>query len=114
MSYDYYIIHSRSLSEAAILYTEFLEDQGYTCYLPCRDLDDDRLPLDIYQGEGGILNAIAQSRRAVMIWDGVSQMSLVDLGAALMIGLHIDYVQLHYKGQAHSLVNQLRENARRE
>jgi len=64
---DYYIIHSRSLNEFATLRCDFLESQGYSCYLPCRDLDEEGLPLEVTQQ---CISAIAESRNAIMIWDG--------------------------------------------
>jgi hypothetical protein len=109
--YDFYVIHSRSLELEATLYTENLERQGYTCFLPCRDLDDDRPPLNIYRLRDGIIRAISESRAAVMIWDGVSTMSLIDLGAVMMAGLPIKDVKLYYRGQVHALVEALRQEA---
>lgn len=103
--YDYYIIHSRSLDEHATNYAEFIENQGLTVFLPCRDLDEDGLPLEVTQRR---INAIAESHSAVMIWDGVSQHSLIDLGACLALGVMIETVTMVQTRQVGALVNQLK------
>lgn len=102
--YDYYIIHSRTLDEHATNYAEFIENQGFTVFLPCRDLDEDGLPLDVTQQ---CMDAIAQSRNAIMIWDGVSQHSLIDLGACLALGVPVEKVTTVENRQVRALVNQL-------
>ena len=102
--YDYYIIHSRSLSDFAITRTEILEDLGYSCYLPCRDLDDSgKLPLEIHKECD---NAIANSRKVVLIWDSVSYGAYGDLRVAI--------TRVGDKGGPYALVNQLEAEVRQK
>ena len=111
--YDYYIIHSRSLSDFAITRTEILEDLGYSCYLPCRDLDDSgKLPLEIHKECD---NAIANSRKVVLIWDSVSYGAYGDLRVAMALGVPIENItRVGDKGGPYALVNQLEAEVRQK
>jgi len=108
---DYYIIHSRSLSDFAIARVELLEETGFKCYLPCRDLDDSGLPKDTY---GHILNAISNSKKAKIFWDGVSHGCLVDLGICLGMSVIIDEIVIVRKGTIASLIGQMEAELRHQ
>ena len=108
--WDYYVIHSRSLSDFAIARTEMLEEVGYKCYLPARDLDDSGLPSETISL---ILNAISQCKKAKMYWDGVSYGAIFDMGACMALGVEVDEIVWVKKGQIHSLVLEIEGRLRR-
>lgn len=106
MSYDYYIIHSRSLSDFAQRRCEFMESQGYKCYLPCRDVDESQLPLQVAKQ---IFDAIAASKKAILIWDTVSYGAMMDMWVCMFAGVGIEDVIVVGMGQPLAVVNELKE-----
>ena len=88
-----FIAHSLGLTSKAIKHAEALEAEGYETYVPGRDTPQHLCAKEIYKRN---VEAIREADEVHVIWDGTSQGTLFDLGAAYALGkpILIVYVKM--------------------